>query len=107
MLFLGMSPLSLPVLKVDDDATCEDVGKLVQLVDEVFSRHPYGGRVNPRTGTASCAFWHFNKCTDENINRRPDGLLWVAPYAGGQGYWLNAQEARTGPWIHPTPIRRT
>ena len=91
MLFLGMSPLSLPILKVDDDATCEDVEKLIQLVDKVISRHPYGGRVNPRTGTASCAFWHFGKCTDETINHRPDGLLWLAPYAGGQGYWLNAK----------------
>ncbi len=73
-------------MKVDDDATCQDVEKLVRLVDEVIM-----GAVNPRTGTASCAFWHFGKCTDENINQRPDGLLWLAPYAGGQGYWLNAK----------------
>jgi len=91
LLFLGMSPLSLPILKVDDDASCQDLDKLLRLVDEVITRHPYGGRVNPRAGTASCAFWHFGKCTDENINQRPDGLLWLAPYAGGQGYWLNGK----------------
>lgn len=93
LLFVGMSRLSLPVLKVDDDASCDDVEKLASLIDGVFSRHMYGGRVNPRASTASCAFWHFGKCADDEINRRPDGLLWLAPYAGGQGYWLNGRAA--------------
>ena len=93
LLFLGMSPLSLPILKVDDDAACEDVDELAKLAENVISQHLYGGRVNPRTGTASCAFWHFGKCTDQHINGRPDGLLWLAPYAGGQGYWLNGKAA--------------
>lgn len=92
-LFIGMSRLDLPVLKVDDDATCEDIDRLTSLVDSVFAKHLYGGRVNPRAGTASCAFWHFGKCSADDINRRPDGLLWLAPYAGGQGYWLNRKAA--------------
>lgn len=92
-LFIGLCQLSIPVLKVDDDAVCEDISRLEQLADDTFSRYLYGGRVNPRSSTASCSFWHFGKCTDQSVNYRPDGLLWLAAYAGGQGYWLNGKAA--------------
>ena len=91
LLFIGLCPFSVPVLKVDDDAVCEDIGRLAQLIDDTFSKRLYGGRVNPRASTASCSFWHFGKCTDERVNHKPEGLFWIASYAGGQGYWLNGK----------------
>jgi len=90
-LFIGLCRLSMPVLKVDDDAVCEDISGLARLTDDTFSRYLYGGRVNPRASTASCSFWHFGKCTSQRVNQRPDGLFWSAAYAGGQGYWLNSK----------------
>jgi hypothetical protein len=90
LLFLGHCPLDLPIIKVDDDAICLDVSKLKQLAVDIVPRHLYGGRVNPRSSPLSCSFWHFGKCADQEIDLKPDGLIWTAPYAGGQGYWLNA-----------------
>jgi hypothetical protein len=91
LLFLGLCDLDLPIVKVDDDARCEDLSRLKGLIKGALSQHLYGGRVNPRTSPATCSFWHFGKCTDQQINSRPDGLIWTAPYAGGQGYWMSAK----------------
>src|SRR5262249_10231682 len=91
LLFVGFCAPDLPIIKVDDDALCEDISKLKQFVDEVLPRHRYGGRVNPRTNPYDCSFWHFGKCADQEINFTPDGLFSTAPYAGGQGYWMSAE----------------
>jgi hypothetical protein len=53
-------------------------------------RHLHGGRINTRLYPFGCSYWHFDKCSDQNINVRPDGFLVTAAYVGGEGYWLNA-----------------
>jgi hypothetical protein len=90
LLFLGLCPLDVPIIKVDDDAVCEDLSKLKHLRDGLLRRYDYGGKIYPRASPATCSFWHFGKCTNEEINSKPDGLIWTAPYAGGQGYWLSS-----------------
>jgi hypothetical protein len=91
LLFLGSCRPDLPIVKVDDDAICEDISKLKYFADEVLRRHRYGGRLNPRTNPYDCSFWHFGKCADQEINFTPDGLFSLAAYAGGQGYWMSAE----------------
>ena len=88
--FLGLCPLNLPILKVDDDSVCVDVLQLKHFVEEIMSRHLHGGRINPRLYPFGCSYWHFGKCSDQSINTRPDGFLSTAAYVGGEGYWLSA-----------------
>jgi hypothetical protein len=92
--FIGHCPVEFPIVKVDDDAICRDVRKLGQLAVDLMPHHLYGGRVNPRSSPHNCSVWHFGKCTDKSIDVRPDGLISTSPYAGGQGYWLNAAAVR-------------
>jgi len=89
--FLGLCPLNVPILKVDDDSVCADVFRLKQFVEEIMCRHMHGGRINTRLYPFGCSYWHFDKCSDQNINARPDGFLVTAAYVGGEGYWLNAE----------------
>jgi hypothetical protein len=88
--FLGLCPLHMAILKVDDDSVCVDVFRLKHFVEEVMSRHMHGGRINTRLYPFGSSHWHFGKCSDQNINTRPDGFLNTAAYVGGEGYWLNA-----------------
>jgi hypothetical protein len=88
--FLGLCPLNVPVLKVDDDSICADVFRLKQFVEEIMCHHMHGGRINTQLYPFGCSYWHFEKCDDKNINARPDGFLVTAAYVGGEGYWLNA-----------------
>jgi hypothetical protein len=88
--FIGLCPLNLPILKVDDDSLCVDVLRLKHFVAEIMSRHMHGGRINTRLYPFGCSYWHFGKCSDQNVNARPDGFLCTAAYVGGEGYWLNA-----------------
>jgi hypothetical protein len=89
-LFLGLCPLNMPILKVDDDSVCIDVFKLKYFIEEIMSRHMHGGRINTKLYPFGCSYWHFGKCSDQDINVRPDGLFCTAAYVGGEGYWLNA-----------------
>jgi hypothetical protein len=90
LVFIGLCPLNLPILKVDDDSLCVDVLRLKHFVAEIMSRHMHGGRINTRLYPFGCSYWHFGKCSDQNVNARPDGFLCTAAYVGGEGYWLNA-----------------
>jgi hypothetical protein len=90
LVFLGLCPLNMPILKVDDDSVCTDVLRLKQFIEEIMSRHMHGGRINTQLHPFGCSYWHFEKCSDQNINVRPDGFLVTAPYVGGEGYWLKA-----------------
>ena len=90
LVFFGLCPLNLPILKVDDESVCTDVFILRPFVEEIMSRHMYGGWIHTRVYPFSCSYWHFGKCTDQNMNIRPDGLFCTAAYAGGAGYWLSA-----------------
>jgi len=90
LVFLGLCPLNMPILKVDDDSVCTDVLRLKQFIEEIMSRHMHGGRINTQLYPFGCSYWHFGKCSDQNINVRPDGFLVTAPYVGGEGYWLKA-----------------
>lgn len=90
LLFLGKCPLDLPIVKVDDDIVCNDLSKLHDLIDGVLHRHAYGGKFVHRITPHNLAFWHFGKCTDPQINAKPDGFISSVAYAGGKGYWMSS-----------------
>ena len=90
LVFFGLCSLDLSVLKVDDESACTNVFLLRRFVEEIVSRHMYGGWIHTRVYPFSCSYWHFGKCTDQDMNFQPDGLFCTAAYAGGAGYWLNA-----------------
>jgi hypothetical protein len=88
--FVGISNINCPVLKVDDDVHCRDVLKLRHDLDHVIVKSDYGGRVVvPPMRLHDCRIWHFDKCTDDAVNHRPDGLFSLFPYATGPYYWLS------------------
>lgn len=89
--FLGLCPLNMPILKVDDDSVCVNVLRLKHFIKEIMSRHMHGGRINTKLYPFGCSYWHFGKCSDQDINVRPDGLFCTSGYVGGEGYWLNAE----------------
>ncbi len=89
--FLGLCPLNMPILKVDDESLCTNTFRLRDFVEETMSRHMHGGRINTKFYPSGCSYWHFGKCSDQNINVRPDGLFCSAAYVGGEGYWLSAE----------------
>jgi hypothetical protein len=90
-LFMGLSCLTIPVLKLDDDVICNDPTELKTAAKDVLSKSDYGGRVLPpatRLGD-HIQFWHFGKCRDADMNFRPDGMFFFFPYAAGACYWLS------------------
>ena len=89
-LFMGLSRITVPVLKLDDDVICDDLTVLKTVLKDVLSRSDYGGRVlPPATRLSDSQFWHFGKCKNPDINFRPDGLFFFCPYAAGACYWLS------------------
>jgi hypothetical protein len=91
LVFFGLCPLNMPILKVDDDSICMDVFRFRQFVEEIVPHHMHGGRVNTKLYPFGCSYWHFGKCSDQKINNHPDGFFCTAAYVGGEGYWLNAR----------------
>jgi hypothetical protein len=92
-LFMGLSSLTIPLLKLDDDVICNDLAELKTAAKDVLSKSDYGGRVLPpatRLGD-HIQFWHFGKCRNADINVRPDGMFFFFPYAAGACYWLSEE----------------
>jgi Galactosyltransferase len=92
LLFIGLSCVTAPLLKLDDDVICDDVAALKAAAKNVLSKSDYGGRVLPPvTRLSDSQFWHFGKCKNPDINFRPDGMFCFFPYAAGPCYWLSAE----------------
>ena len=91
-LFMGLSRITVPVLKLDDDVICDDLTVLKTVLKDVLSKSEYGGRVlPPATRLSDSQFWHFGKCKSPDINFRPDGMFFFFPYAAGACYWLSGE----------------
>ena len=61
-LFMGLSCITVPILKLDDDVICDDLPALKTVLKDVLSRSDYGGRVlPPATRLNDSQFWHFGK----------------------------------------------
>ena len=74
---MGLSCISVPILKLDDNI-CDDLAALKTVLKDVLSRSDYGGRVlPPATRLNNSQFWHFGKCKNPDINFRPDGTFFL------------------------------
>lgn len=94
-LFLGASSVDLPVLKVDDEILCNDLGRLKARLSDKIRKYGYGGgHIVDNPLLEECSYWHLNKCSeDKEINNTPYGMLFIAPYVEGAYYWLNSETA--------------
>jgi hypothetical protein len=92
--FLGLSEIDCPVLKVDDDIHCKSMPSLLDNVANAVDKTFYGGGSVVSVGPFQGAnYWHLNKCTDPQRNEEPDTLLFAAPYATGKYYCLGSATA--------------
>jgi hypothetical protein len=91
LVFLGLSDVMAPILKVDDDFQCGSLQCLARNLDEVIRDKPYGGTLTAASGPFDGAtHWHLGKCEDPALNEEPDSLLYDNPFVFGEYYWLNA-----------------
>ena len=88
--FLAFSGIQACVLKVDDDIHCLNANRLIGEALPLVASRDYAGRVW-HTKYGFSRSWHFDKCQDANLNRRPYGLLADASYAEGPDYLLSSR----------------
>jgi hypothetical protein len=76
------------ILKVDDDQTLVDPEKLKDTVYLLKQQDAYAGF--PVTSVTHDRCWHWNKCEDPALNRRPYGKPFYHPWARGGAYYLGS-----------------
>ena len=90
-LFLGMTSLEVPVLKIDDNIHCKNISKLREDLEEVVLKRDYGGFTVNAKPFSLYTHWHLRKCANSEINTTVDSLLYSAPFATGPSYWLGSE----------------
>jgi hypothetical protein len=89
--FLGFTDLSLPVLKVDDDIHCSSLTTFKEHARGALRALDYAGQIfSSPSRFLDCRHWHFGKCSDQEQNFKPDGLLFLDSYVAGSYYWLSS-----------------
>jgi hypothetical protein len=91
--FLGVTLVQSHILKVDDNVHCTNVRSLRSALSSALLVGHYGGSLISNKPFQQSAFWHFRKCQDPVVNKVPDSVLPIAPYANGPAYWLSGQAA--------------
>jgi hypothetical protein len=81
------------VLKLDDDQTLVDGGKLLETLTMLKQEDVYAGF--PVTSLTHDRNWHWNKCEDPMLNRRTYGKPFFRPWARGGAYFLGAGPLET------------
>lgn len=84
---------SVGVLKLDDDQTLVDGGKLMETLTRLKEEDAYAGF--PVTSLTHDRNWHWNKCEDPVLNRRTYGKPFFRPWARGGAYFLGAGPLET------------
>jgi hypothetical protein len=74
------------VLKVDDDMTLQDAGKLQSSLTRMARENLYAGLPVAHSQFDRCAHW--GKCQDAALNRRVYGRPVLRPWANGAAYYL-------------------
>lgn len=76
------------ILKVDDDQTLVDPGKLVETAHRLKLEDAYAGF--PVTTLNHDRCWHWNKCENPALNQRSYGKPFYRPWARGGAYYLGS-----------------
>ncbi|MDB5776791.1 MAG: hypothetical protein JWP38_2924 [Herbaspirillum sp.] len=74
------------VLKVDDEMTLQDAGKLQRSLTRMSRENFYAGVPVQNSQFDRCAHW--GKCQDPAMNRRVYGRPLLRPWANGSAYYL-------------------
>lgn len=76
------------VLKIDDQQILEDVACLLSSVSQLKQQDAYAGVAVTTLQHDRC--WHWDKCEDPEMKRRPYGKPFYHPWARGDAYYLGA-----------------
>lgn len=81
--------------KVDEDLPINDAGQLKRLMTELSrSRLNYAGFAGNNRENFERT-WHFGKCEDKSLSRRPYGKRYPGAFAYGPFYYLSASALKT------------